>query len=120
MGGTCQCANHVDISADPLSDLAAERERHRLRAAEDGDLVPTDLVRRELDPAKACEQAGQGGLDLGARQRGTKAEVRAESELKVPVGRAADVEAGWFRELSRVSAGRADGKPEGLTRSDLS
>src|SRR5207244_4518586 len=55
-----------------------------------------------------------------ARKRGTKAEVWAESELKVPVGRAADVEVGWFRELSLVSAGRADGKPEGFARSDLS
>src|SRR5436190_1374612 len=97
----------------------AERERHRLRTAEDGDLVPLDVVRGQLDPAEAGEQAGERELDLRARERGADAEVRADAELKVPVRRAADVETLWFRELPGIAARRSDGEPEGLARPDL-
>jgi hypothetical protein len=80
---------------------------------------PLDVARGQLDPAEAGEQAGERELDLRARERGADAEVRADAELKVPVRRAADVEAVRFRELPGIPTRRPDGEPEGLARSDL-
>ena len=81
--------------------------------------MPADVVCGKLYPAEAGEQAGERELDLRARECGADAEVRADAELKVPVRRAADVEAVRFWELPGIPTRGPDGEAEGLTCSDL-